>query len=89
MLLLLDKTDNSVKHNVKSLICSRITVGKCSLDIQKARHGECFLDFDCSHKFANKLCFLYKQLGSDPSPQTCLYFQNFKSSKLLNGCLVV
>ena len=31
----------------------------------------------------------YKQLGSDLSPQSCLYFQSFQGSELLNGCLVV
>ena len=33
--------------------------------------------------------FLYKQLGSGFSPQSCLCFQGFWRSKLLNGCLVV
>ena len=33
--------------------------------------------------------FFYKQLGLDFSPQSCLYFQNFQGSKLLNGYLVV
>ena len=33
--------------------------------------------------------FFYKQLGSDLSPQRCLYFQGFWGSKLLNGCFVV
>ena len=27
----------------------------------------------------------YKQLGSGPSTQSCLYFQDFQDSKLLNG----
>ena len=31
----------------------------------------------------------YKQLGSGLSTQSCLYFQGFRGSKLLNGCLVV
>ena len=33
--------------------------------------------------------FWYMQLGSGLSPQSYLYFQEFQSSKLLNGCLVV
>ena len=33
--------------------------------------------------------FFYKQLESDLSPQSCLYFQGFRGSELLNGCLVV
>ena len=32
--------------------------------------------------------FLYKQLGSGFSPQSCLYFQILGGSMLLNGCLV-
>ena len=35
------------------------------------------------------LHFFYEYLGSGPSPQSCLYFQDFQGSKLLNGCLVV
>ena len=31
----------------------------------------------------------YKQLGSGPSPQSCLHFQDFQGSNLLNGCLVL
>ena len=31
----------------------------------------------------------YKQLGSGLSRQSCLYFQGFRGSKLLNGCLAV
>ena len=31
----------------------------------------------------------YKQLGSGPSPQSCLYFQGVHGSKLLNVCLEV
>ena len=31
----------------------------------------------------------YKQLESGLSTQSCLYFQGFRGSKLLNGCLVV
>ena len=27
----------------------------------------------------------YKQLQSGPSPQSCLYFQDFQGSKLLKG----
>ena len=33
--------------------------------------------------------FVYKQLGSGLNPQSCLYFQGFGGSKLLNGCLIV
>ena len=33
--------------------------------------------------------FFYKRLGSDLCPQSCLYFQSFRDSRLLNGCLVV
>ena len=33
--------------------------------------------------------FFYKQLMSGFSPESCWYFQGFRSSKLLNGCLVV
>ena len=33
--------------------------------------------------------YIYKQLESDASPQSCLYFQVFQGSKLLSGCLVV
>ena len=36
-----------------------------------------------------KLIFFSKQLGSDISPQSCLYFQRFQGSKLVNACLVV
>ena len=39
-----------------------------------------------THHVENKL---YKKLGSGLSPQSCLYFQGFWGSKLLNGCLVV
>ena len=35
-----------------------------------------------------RLHLFYKQLGSGLRPQSCLYFQGFRSSKLLNGCLV-
>ena len=31
----------------------------------------------------------YEQLGPGLSPQSCLYFQDFWGSKLINGCLVV
>ena len=34
------------------------------------------------------ICY-YKHLGSYLSPQSCLHFQCFWDSKLLNGCLVV
>ena len=57
MCFLLDKTNNNVKHNVITLTCSRFTAGKCSVDIQKARHGKLFLDLDCSHKFSYKSQF--------------------------------
>ena len=33
--------------------------------------------------------FFCKQLESGLSPQSCLYFQGFWGSKLLNGCFVV
>ena len=33
--------------------------------------------------------FFYKQLGLGLSPQSCLFFQCFWDSKLLNGGLVV
>ena len=33
--------------------------------------------------------FFYKRLGSGLSPQSCLYFQGFWGSKLLNGSLIV
>ena len=33
--------------------------------------------------------FVYELLGSGLSPQSCLYFQGFPESKLLNGCLAV
>ena len=33
--------------------------------------------------------FFYKQLESDLSPESGLYFEGFRGSKLLNGCLVV
>ena len=33
--------------------------------------------------------FFDKQLGSDLSPQNCLYFQGFRGLKLFNGCFVV
>ena len=33
--------------------------------------------------------FLYKRLGSGFRPQSCLFFQVFQGSKLLNRCLVV
>ena len=32
--------------------------------------------------------FFYKQLGSGLNRQSCLYFQGFRGSKLLNGYLV-
>ena len=31
----------------------------------------------------------YTQLGSARIPQSCLFFQDFRGSKLLNGCLIV
>ena len=31
----------------------------------------------------------YKQLRSGLSPESCLHFQGFRSSKLHNGCLAV
>ena len=31
----------------------------------------------------------YEQLGPGLSPQSCLCFQDFWGSKLINGCLVV
>ena len=31
----------------------------------------------------------YKQIESGQIPQSCLYFQDFQSSKLLNGCLYI
>ena len=37
----------------------------------------------------DKIHFFYKQLGSRPSRQSCLYFQDFQGSMLLNDCLVV
>ena len=33
--------------------------------------------------------FFNKQQGSSLSPRSCLYFQGFQGSMLLNGCLVV
>ena len=33
--------------------------------------------------------FFYKQLGSDLNSQSCLYFQRFRGSELLNGCLII
>ena len=33
--------------------------------------------------------FFHQQLGRGLSPQSCLYFQGFGGSKLLNSCLVV
>ena len=35
------------------------------------------------------LHLFYKQLRSGPSPQSCLFFQDFQGSKLLKDCLVV
>ena len=40
------------------------------------------------YMLAPRLTF-YKQLGLGFSLQSCLYFQDFWGSKLLNGCLVV
>ena len=31
----------------------------------------------------------YEQLESGPTPQNCLYFQDFQGKNLINGCLVV
>ena len=42
------------------------------------------LDLPVLGSFYLHLFFFYKQLGSDPSPQSCLYFQGFWGSKLLN-----
>ena len=42
------------------------------------------LDLSVLGSFYLQLCFFYKQLGSDLSPQSCLYFQGFWDSKLLN-----
>ena len=39
--------------------------------------------------FNTRVPLFYKQLGSGPSSQSCLYFQDFQGLKLLNGCLVV
>ena len=36
-----------------------------------------------------RIHFFYNQLGSGLSRKSCLYFQGFRGSKLLNGCLVV
>ena len=35
-----------------------------------------------------ELHLFYKQLGSGPCFQSCLHFQDFQGSELLNGCLV-
>ena len=37
----------------------------------------------------NRIQFFYKQLKSGRSPQSCLYFQDFQGSKLLNGCVLL
>ena len=45
-------------------------------------------DVKNEHTYTQALHF-FKQLGSVLSPQSCVYFQSFRSSKLFNGCLVV
>ena len=47
--------------------------------------------FHCEVTLWSKKTYIlfYKQLGSGLSPQSCLYFQGFWSSELLNDCLVV
>ena len=47
-----------------------------------------FFTFTFSH-FCYKLIFIYKQPWTGLSSQSCLYFQGFLDSKLLNDCLVV
>ena len=39
--------------------------------------------------YCNKLFFYKELVGSALSPQSCLYFQGFQGSNLLNVCLVV
>ena len=39
--------------------------------------------------YKSQYTFFHKQLGSGPSPQSYLYFQDFQGWRLLNGCLVV
>ena len=43
----------------------------------------------CVFIFNLHLAFFYKQLWSGLSPKSCLYFQGFRGSKLLNGFSVV
>ena len=40
-------------------------------------------------QFCCTLIFIYKQLGSGVGPQSCLYFQGFMGSRLLNVCSAV
>ena len=40
-------------------------------------------------QFCYTLIFIYKQLGSGVSPQSCLYFQGFMGSKLFNVSLAI
>ena len=41
------------------------------------------------HNFMLITLTFFKQLGSSISPQTCLYFQDFRGSKFLNDCFEV
>ena len=41
------------------------------------------------HLFSINTLLFYKKPGSSLSPESCLYFQGFCVSKLLNGCLLV
>ena len=39
--------------------------------------------------FHTTLFTFYKQLGSRPSPQSCLYFHDFQSAMMFKYCLVL
>ena len=46
----------------------------------------CFTIYNYHTLLISPIHLFLKQLESDPSPQSYLYFQDFQDSKLLNGC---
>ena len=75
----------------KDLLSSNNPPGKsfvyqCSIECTS--YITLFQTYGCK-KVLTSTYFFNKQLGSGFSPENCLYFQGFRDSKLLNGCLVV
>ena len=53
----------------------------------------CFIRLKCNNNCFKEIILpaaytFYKQIGSDLSPQSCLYFQDVQGSKSLSSCLV-